>query len=364
MIELIFNENHFNSVLENIGYNSDKLPLGKLGKSTIKKGFEHLQELAKLIKRPARAQSKHNVSREEAIEDFTNKYYSVIPHIFGRNRPPLIDNNDILQRETAMLDTLADMEIASKIMKTTSDKHKDAESMSLIDSRFAQLNLDELKPLDHSSKEYKGLQDYLVNTAGSTHQVKYRLQEIFRVKRAGEAKRFTEYTKKSDSDRRLLWHGSRTTNFGGILSQGLRIAPPEAPVNGYMFGKGVYLADVSTKSAGYCWSQNSGGHCLLLLCEAELGRPMHQLLSHDYDAPENCKKDGKIATHGIGRSVPKAWIDAGDAIDPALDGIQIPDPKQGIAQQEQHADAVLQYNEYICYDVAQIKIRYLLRFAM
>lgn len=29
----------------------------------------------------------------------------------------------------------------------------------------------------------------------------------------------------------LLWHGSRTTNFVGILKQGLRIAPPEAPVS-------------------------------------------------------------------------------------------------------------------------------------
>lgn len=37
----------------------------------------------------------------------------------------------------------------------------------------------------------------------------------------------------------LLWHGSRLSNIVGILSQGLRIAPPEAPVNGYNFGKGV-----------------------------------------------------------------------------------------------------------------------------
>lgn len=36
------------------------------------------------------------------------------------------------------------------------------------------------------------------------------------------------------SDRQLLWHGSRLTNWVGILSQGLRIAPPEAPVTGYM----------------------------------------------------------------------------------------------------------------------------------
>lgn len=38
--------------------------------------------------------------------------------------------------------------------------------------------------------------------------------------------------------------GSRSTNFAGILKQGLRIAPPEAPVTGYMSGKGVYFADV------------------------------------------------------------------------------------------------------------------------
>ena len=30
-----------------------------------------------------------------------------------------------------------------------------------------------------------------------------------------------------DGERMLLWHGSRTTNFAGILKQGLRIAPPE-----------------------------------------------------------------------------------------------------------------------------------------
>ena len=50
LMELIFNENHFNSVLENIGYNAEKLPLGKLGKNTIQKGFEHLKELSSLIR--------------------------------------------------------------------------------------------------------------------------------------------------------------------------------------------------------------------------------------------------------------------------------------------------------------------------
>jgi hypothetical protein len=44
-------------------------------------------------------------------------------------------------------------------------------------------------------------------------------------------------------NRRLLFHGSGMTNYLGILAQGLRIAPKEAPTTGYMFGKGVYFAD-------------------------------------------------------------------------------------------------------------------------
>jgi len=65
LMELIFNANHFNAVLEEIGYDSEKLPLGKLGQSTLKTGFEHLRELASLIKHPSLAGNKYNSSREE-----------------------------------------------------------------------------------------------------------------------------------------------------------------------------------------------------------------------------------------------------------------------------------------------------------
>lgn len=65
LIELIFNQNHFNSVLEGIGYNKDKLPLGKLSKATLKQGFEHLNELASLIKHPKLAGDKYQVSQQE-----------------------------------------------------------------------------------------------------------------------------------------------------------------------------------------------------------------------------------------------------------------------------------------------------------
>ena len=111
-------------------------------------------------------------------------------------------------------------------------------------------------------------------------------------------------------DRRLLWHGSRSTNFGGILSQGLRIAPPEAPVSGYAFGKGLYFADISSKSANYCYADMSGNTGLLLLCEVELGKPMQEMLWGNSKAAETAKEKGCISTWGKGETAPRGWKDA------------------------------------------------------
>lgn len=48
-----------------------------------------------------------------------------------------------------------------------------------------------------------------------------------------QASAFAERSK-GIKNKQLLWHGSRLSNWTGILSQGLRIAPPEAPATGYM----------------------------------------------------------------------------------------------------------------------------------
>ena len=62
------------------------------------------------------------------------------------------------------------------------------------------------------------------------------------------------------------------------------------------FGKGVYLADMASKSANYCCSNISNGHALLLLCEAELGDPMLKLTSASYTAGEDAKAKGALST--------------------------------------------------------------------
>ena len=138
----------------------------------------------------------------------------------------MIEDNDAITKEVAMLDTLTDMEVANTIMKATT-KSKDGKSVSRLDKHFEDLNLKELTALDHKSSEYKEIQSLLLNTSSSGHGLRYRLQDIFRVERYGEAERYEKAIKKlKDRNSFLLWHGSRTTNYGGILSQGLRIAPP------------------------------------------------------------------------------------------------------------------------------------------
>ncbi|KAK7999070.1 hypothetical protein PG991_014745 [Apiospora marii] len=358
LMELIFNENHFNSVLEEIGYNAEKLPLGKLGKNTLKTGFEQLKELASLIKHPSLAQN--NSLFATGYRRVDQQILLHHPHAFGRNRPPPVDNEEMLRKEVAMLDTLTDMEVANTIMRAN-DKAKDASSVNLLDSRFQELGLQELAALDHKSDEFKQLQSYLIDSSAAGHSLRYRLQDIFRIERPGEHDRFAKSVKTiKDSNRLLLWHGSRTTNFGGILSQGLRIAPPEAPVNGYAFGKGIYLADLSSKSANYCVASASGGVGLLLLVEAELSNPMYEIDSGDPNAGDLAKKHNCIATKGMGRTGYTKWKDAG-VVNKALEGVKMPDGKP---EDDTKSGGFLQYNEYISYNVEHLKLRYLFKVAM
>jgi len=160
-------------------------------------------------------------------------------------------------------------------------------------------------------------------------------------------------------NRRLLWHGSRLSNMVGILSHGLKIAPPEAPVTGYMFGKGVYFADMSSKSANYCFPSQTNTTGFLLLCDVALGKS-NELIDADYHAnklPADCH-----SVFGIGREEPdpSGYMKVDETGGEDANGpISIPcgKPKERKKQQR----TTLNYNEYIIYDVKQIQLKYLVQ---
>merc|ERR1712203_879565 len=157
----------------------------------------------------------------------------------------------------------------------------------------------EIEVLEQSTEEFKVIEEYVKNTHASTHtQYSLEIQEVFKVARKGEAKRFKPF--RALPNRMLLWHGSRVTNYAGILSQGLRIAPPEAPVTGYMFGKGIYFADMVSKSANYCATSKRNNTGLLLLCDVALGN-MYEANKAEYVEK---LEPGKHSTKGVGKTAP------------------------------------------------------------
>ena len=64
----------------------------------------------------------------------------------------------------------------------------------------------------------------------------------------------------------------------------------------------------------------SGGTGLLLLIEAELGKPMYEIPTGDSMAEDEAKKHGAYSTLGVGRTVPQGWKD-GEAIHDDLKGV-------------------------------------------
>ncbi|KAL2323662.1 hypothetical protein Fmac_028041 [Flemingia macrophylla] len=331
-ISLVCNVSMMNQQMMEIGYNANKLPLGKLSKSTILKGYEVLKRLADVIDKADR----------KILEQLSGEFYTVIPHDFGfkKMREFVIDTPQKLKRKLEMVEALGEIEVATKLLKNDADMQGDP-----LYTHYERLHC-ELVPVEFGCEEFSMIEEYMKNTHAKTHS-NYTVEvvHIFRISKEGEAERFKKFA--STKNRMLLWHGSRLTNWTGILSQGLRIAPSEAPVTGYMFGKGVYFADMFSKSANYCYATRTAKDGVLLLCEVALGE-MAELLSAKYDADQ--LPEGKLSTKGLGGTAP----------DPSKareleDGLVVP---LGKPKKESSIKGDLLYNEYIVYNVDQIRMRY------
>ena len=348
LVELICDVGMMTQAMISLDYDVKKMPLGQLSKAHIQKGFAVLSKMGQELK-VNDSDTATGPMDQVRLQDLSNEFYTLIPHNFSMHVPPVINTKAALAGKIRMMEALAEVELAFKLLNTATNNNNDKQQLHPIDEHYLQLRCG-LEPLDPQGTEMALLKKYVQNTHASTH-AQYRSLDVldaFAVDRQGEDARFRLH--ENNPNRMLLWHGSRLTNFVGILSQGLRIAPPEAPVTGYMFGKGVYFADMASKSANYCCP--SGGIGLMLLCEVALGTS-RQLLHADYNA--GLLPPGTMSTKGCGGAAP-------DPRDYEMlnNGCVVPcgkEVKTGFA----HGGSALLYNEYIVYDVNQIKIRYLMK---
>ncbi|TMW48487.1 hypothetical protein DOY81_006414, partial [Sarcophaga bullata] len=334
IIKLIFDVDSMKRTMMEFDLDMEKMPLGKLSQKQIQSAYKVLTEIYELVQ---------GGGTNAKFIDATNRFYTLIPHNFGTQSPPLLDTAEQVEQLRQMLDSLIEIECAYSLLQT-----EDSEAdINPIDKHYEQLKT-KLEPLKKDSEEYVLLQKYVKNTHADTHKM-YELEivDIFKVARQGEARRYKPFKKLHN--RRLLWHGSRLTNFAGILSHGLKIAPPEAPVTGYMFGKGIYFADMVSKSANYCCTSQQNSTGLMLLSEVALGDMMECTAAKYVTKLPN----DKHSCFGRGRTMPNP----SESII-REDGVEIP---LGKPITNDTLKSSLLYNEFIVYDIAQVNIQYLLR---
>ena len=345
LMRLIYNKQMISDNLHEIGYDSKKMPLGKLSPVTLTNGLNILKEIETELK-------KKNPDNE-ILKQLSSNFYTQIPHDFGFQKMAnfIIDDIEKVKNKIDMISALSDMKITLKILENVDDDQEEYENQEekQLNDYYKKLNCD-IKTISPKDKIYDILNKYLTakqkkdNNFGSYYGGRNNLSIVkaYELNRHGESDKFKDY-----GNKKLLWHGSRMTNFVGILSQGLRIAPPEAPSSGYLYGKGVYFADMAKKSSYYCYPVNN--IALILLGEVSLGEE-DKRTSFDFNLPSTLKKKAN-SIHALGR----LEASDGEYID---DDVYVPN---GDTVYNENCLGCNDFAEYIVYDVNQIKLRYLLK---
>lgn len=112
-----------------------------------------------------------------------------------------------------------------------------------------------------------------------------------------------------------------------------------------MFGKGIYFADMVSKSANYCFTDPRNDTGLMLMCEVALGQSMRLV---DAFNVTNIPNEVHQSVEGVGYYKP--------SYQKYIDGLLVP---YGLVLS--NIPSRLHYNEYIVYDIRQVKIKYLFK---
>lgn len=105
------------------------------------------------------------------------------------------------------------------------------------------------------------------------------------------------------SNRTLLFHGSRISNFLGIMTQSLRVQPEGIRRQGNLLGRGIYFSDSVSKAIQYTNDANAPAQSsrFVIVCEVALGNSQNlNRFSHDYKLQE-----GFNSVIGLGRQGPE-----------------------------------------------------------
>jgi len=333
LVDMIFDVDMMTREIKSLEFDTRKMPLGKLTKAQITSGYQVLTQIEKVLNSPEPS--------EVQIAALSNQFYTLIPTDFGKNKVQMIDSFAILTLKMKQLEALLDIQIASSLLQ-----QETLVGVHPADQNYKKLGA-LLKPLSDFSREFKMIKRYIDNGYDPAKLgYKIKLQTVFAVSRPGERDEFSPF--KMLRPRKLLWHGSRMCNYVGILNQGLRVAPPEAPTTGYLFGKGIYFADRISKSAPFCLPSKQNPTGLLLLSDVALGE------HYELKKPQFVETlpTGKHSTLVLAKQVPDP-----NKLELSEDQVVVP---SGPPVPTNHSDVFVEDQEYVVYQ-RQLMIRYLVQ---
>lgn len=329
-----------------------KMPLGKISNGQIDFAYEILDEINDIVKSIESGEWDKNAKfldfppnhAQNRFIQLSNQFWSNVPYNCGRNKPPpIINTEDMINKLTDLLEIFKNAKIAAKITKKYTNLTDIYTKMCI----NIQVSKDEL--------ERNTIKKLVRGTHAPTHNYGIEILEIFRISK--------EYSDSDNNffnniiDHKLLVHGSRTANFMGILSSGLRLPHPSQVSNGSVLGRGIYFADVVTKSFNYCNVESTNNIGYIILCEVALGdKP-------DFRESPYC---GDLSPHhtsrwALGRTnVDEKSMSILTTDDGFIKNVKVP---QGplINRQICSMFASFLYNEFVIFDTRQYRFKYLVK---
>jgi len=251
-------------------------PLGVLTFKQINKGRTILTDIAEAIK--------DNNTTE--VRKLSGAFYSNIPAHLGRKitDDDLISTEDLVQSKAELLTQMEDaLEIGG------------ASFLSGTEQKYLDLGVD-IELLNKSDSEWNRIDHFIQSTRGHNHYgTSSKVKNVLKVELQADRNRYNKCNIGNEAE---LFHGSRNGNSLGILSRGLLIAPPSAPITGWMFSKGIYAASSSSKSLNYSSARFGGprntlNNCFLYIIKVRLGK-QKKLNYADYNAHNYCINGGSF----------------------------------------------------------------------
>jgi poly [ADP-ribose] polymerase len=232
-------------VMQKRGFDTKKMPLGKLSRETLEKAHKVLLKIEEVLDK----------KKKGDLMELSGDFYTLVPHDFGFQKMSqfVINTKEKLKEKLETLESLGDLEFANSIISKAGDG-------SIVDSNYKKLNAD-IEPVEPGTDEYEVVQKYFDNTCDNN---KITIEQLYKISRHGEEKRFD---KKVGSDF-LLWHGSPITNMVSILSGGLKVRCTELP----WLSDRIFHADMIAKSIGYTGYYSSNNTAMVLLDRVALGK--------------------------------------------------------------------------------------------